>query len=112
MDNLNIKLLGGSGEREISQLLQSADIYCQASHIENSPNSLCEAMLIGMPVIASYAGGTPSMLDNEQEGLLFQNGDAHALAGAILQMSHNFRFAAACGQKARSVPGSGTIRIQ
>lgn len=100
-DNLNIKLIGNAGEKEIAALLQSADIYCQVSRIENSPNSLCEAMLIGMPVIASYAGGTASLLDNEQEGLLVQDGDAHALAGAIVQMGENFSFAASCAEKAR-----------
>ena len=100
-DQLHIKLLGGTGEKEIAALLQSSDIYVQVSHIENSPNSLCEAMLIGMPVIASYAGGTASLLDNEQEGLLVQNGDPHALAGAILQMRENFALATSWGAKAR-----------
>jgi glycosyltransferase involved in cell wall biosynthesis len=100
--SLNIKLIGSASEKELVQLLLEADIYCQVSHIENSPNSLCEAMLIGMPVIASYAGGTASLLDNEKEGMLVQNGDAHALAGAIIQLNDHFPLAAAMGEKARA----------
>ncbi|MDF2189179.1 glycosyltransferase [Paraflavitalea sp. CAU 1676] len=98
---LNIKLVGGLNEQQIATLLQESDIYCQVSHIENSPNSLCEAMLMGMPVIASYAGGTSSLLENEKEGLLVQNGDAHALAGAILQMRSHFEEAVTMGKNAR-----------
>lgn len=99
---LHIKLVGSASEKQVAELLQEADIYCQVSHIENSPNSLCEAMLIGMPVIASYAGGTASLLDNEKEGLLVQNGDPHALAGAIVQLGDNYPLAAAMGEKARA----------
>lgn len=80
---LNIELVGNKNEEELSELLVNADIYCQCSHIENSPNSLCEAMIIGMPIIASFAGGTDSMLENNQEGVLIQTGDYYSFAGAI-----------------------------
>lgn len=40
------------------------------SHIENSPNNLCEAMILGMPCIATDAGGTSTLLSNMKDGLL------------------------------------------
>lgn len=89
-ENIHIKLLGKKNELEIVDLLLSADIFCQVSHIENSPNSLCEAMIIGVPIIATYAGGTNSMLENEKEGILVQDGDQYSLAGAILELSSDF----------------------
>jgi len=86
---LNIELVGNKNENELSDLLVAADIYCQCSHIENSPNSLCEAMLIGMPIVASFAGGTDSILENRKDGILVQPGDNYSFAGAIKSLVDN-----------------------
>ena len=61
----------------------NANLYVHPSHIENSSNSICEAMLLGMPIIATYAGGTPSILGDKNEGLLVQDGDPYALAKSL-----------------------------
>jgi glycosyltransferase involved in cell wall biosynthesis len=79
---LNIHLLGTLGEEALAGHLLTADFYVQGSHIENSPNSLCETMLAGVPVIASYAGGTASLLRDGVHGVLVQDGDPYVLAGA------------------------------
>lgn len=88
----------------LSDLLCESDIYAHVSHIENSPNSVCEAMLLGMPVIASYAGGTASLLQDEVEGKLVQDGDPYVLAGAIIDFwqhsEKSTRYAAAARQRA------------
>lgn len=80
---LNIRLLGTLGEEALAEHLLTADVYVQVSHIENSPNSLCEAMLAGVPVIASYAGGTASLMQDGVHGVLVQDGDPYVLAGAL-----------------------------
>lgn len=95
--SLNIKLVGSKNESEVAQILLDSDLFCQVSHIENSPNSLCEAMLIGMPIIASFAGGTDSIIENNKEGVLVQDGDCYSFAGAILEMSNNFNRAKELG---------------
>lgn len=100
-DDESITLLGRLGAEELSQRLADADIYVHVSHIENSPNSVCEAMLVGMPIIASYAGGTATLLKNGVEGELVQDGDPYVLAGAILDMYQHFDRAKAYGQAAR-----------
>ncbi len=53
------------------------------SHIENSPNALCEAMLVGTPCIAAFVGGVPSLVRHGEEGLLYHDADPFALAGAV-----------------------------
>ena len=99
--DLNIELVGNKNEEELSELLVNADIYCHCSHIENSSNSLCEAMIIGMPIIASFAGGTDSMLENDKEGILIQTGDYYSFAGAIKSLVDHPEKAIVYGKNAR-----------
>ena len=59
------------------------------SHIENSPNNLAEAMLVGLPCIASFAGGTNTYVENNISGIMFQSGDYYGLSGLILNLYGN-----------------------
>lgn len=99
-EKLNIELLGRQEAKAISRILQESDLYCQTSHIENSPNSTCEAMLLGIPIIASAAGGTSSIITNNVTGILVQDGDPYVMGGAILHISKSFGFAKLLGQEA------------
>ncbi|MEZ0486589.1 glycosyltransferase family 4 protein [Fibrella aquatica] len=49
-----------------------SDAFCllHPSYIDNSPNSVCEAQLAGLPVVASDVGGVSSLVENGQTGLL------------------------------------------
>lgn len=100
-EHLNIELLGNCNETKICQVLLQADLYCQVSHIENSPNSLCEAMILGMPVIASDCGGTPSLLKSEEEGILYPTGNSEALFAGIIDLRSNFNTAKKMGEAGR-----------
>ncbi len=98
----NIKLHGRLDAQQIANLFKTSDIYCHVSHIENSPNSVCEAMIMGMPIIASYAGGTSSLLEHEKDGLLIQDGDPYILAGAICNLQKDFKKAQQYGLNAQA----------
>lgn len=99
--DMGINLLGQLQEEDLVKEMLQADMFVHASHIENSPNSVCEAMLLGMPIIATYAGGTPSMLADMKEGLLVQDGDPYAMGGAIIELIENWDFAKRLGDNAR-----------
>jgi glycosyltransferase involved in cell wall biosynthesis len=89
LEALNIRLLGTLAEEAVADQLMNSDAYVQVSHIENSPNSVCEAMLAGIPVIASFAGGTGSLLGDGghgEYGVLVQDGDPYVLAGAMVEV--------------------------
>jgi glycosyltransferase involved in cell wall biosynthesis len=100
--NSDIQLLGPLNENEIINEMLKADLFVHPSHIENSPNSVCEAMLCGMPVIATNAGGTPSIITDKKEGLLVQDGDPYALAGAIIELKNDGELANSYGENARN----------
>ena len=87
--DLNIQLLGRKNPSEMIDILLESDVYVQVSHIENSSNSLCEAMLLGMPIISTFAGGTSSILKDKVEGILVQEGDSYSLAGTLIKIKTN-----------------------
>lgn len=79
----NIKALPPLPAEEVARELCSAELFVLPSLVENSPNSLGEAMMIGTPVIATYVGGIPSVLENGVEGALVPSGDPAMLASKI-----------------------------
>ncbi|WP_121357538.1 glycosyltransferase family 4 protein [Flavisolibacter nicotianae] len=99
--DVDVHFVGKLTAGDLVQTELNADLFIHPSHIDNSANSICEAMLLGMPVIATYAGGTGSLLVDNKEGLLVQDGDPYALAGAILELIKNPGFAADLGRNAR-----------
>src|SRR6185312_12951483 len=98
----DIYLSGPLQVKELLNELLKANVFIHPSHIDNSPNSVCEAMLLGMPVIATFAGGIPSIMENKKEGLLVQDGDPYALAGAIMELQENSSYANELGMNARA----------
>jgi glycosyltransferase involved in cell wall biosynthesis len=100
--NKNIFFRGNASEFELSNSLLNSHIFVQSSHIENSPNSLCEAMILGMPCIATFAGGTSSLLSDKIDGILIQDGDPFSMTGAILELRNNYNLAIKYGKSARN----------
>lgn len=82
-------LMGKLNAQKLIAEMKKAHIYVMASHIENSPNNLAEAMMLGMPCIASMVGGTATYIENGVNGLLIQDGDPIGLAGTIIDLYSN-----------------------
>jgi glycosyltransferase involved in cell wall biosynthesis len=97
-----LEFLGSLNEIELANKLQEANMFVMASHIENSPNNLCEAMILGLPCIATYAGGTSSLILDGLEGILIQDGDPWSLAGAVLEFKNYYPKAIELGRNARN----------
>lgn len=67
----NVHFVGSLSGSEMIEKFLSANVYVQPSSIENSPNSLGEAMILGMPCVCSFVGGVSSMLQDRKEGYLY-----------------------------------------
>jgi glycosyltransferase involved in cell wall biosynthesis len=93
--------LGLCSSEIIVSELEKANAFVLPSYVENSPNSLAEAMLIGTPCIASNVGGIPSLLTHNRDGLLFPCGDAYSLAGMIARILREPALARSISENAR-----------
>lgn len=79
----NVHFLGSLDEQQMIAENQNAHLFVCPSSIENSPNSLGEAQLIGTPCIASYVGGIPDMVICGHSGLLYRFEEVEMLAENI-----------------------------
>lgn len=70
------------GTQMLGQFLKS-NVFVSPSSIENSPNSVGEAMLLGMPVVSSDVGGVHNLLAAGTEGFLYETSDTNALKAHI-----------------------------
>lgn len=96
-----VVMLGKLSAEQMKEQLLKSNVFVCPSVLENSPNSVAEAMLLGVPVVASETGGIPSMMDKNVDGLLFENENAGSLAKCIIQIFREPVIAAVYGDNAR-----------
>ena len=82
----HITFLGILGEQKMCNEYLNANVFLCPSSIENSSNSIGEAMLLGTPVIASDVGGTRSIMGNNADGQMYQFRNTDALADAVMHV--------------------------
>lgn len=70
IDSSNYVLHGKVDAQQIIGIYQDCFCVLHTSLIDNSPNSVCEAQVYGMPVIATAVGGVPSLIKNHETGIL------------------------------------------
>jgi glycosyltransferase involved in cell wall biosynthesis len=101
--NANVKFCGWQPAEEIARLHLESQVFVLPSQNENSPNALAEAMVSGMPVIATRVGGIPSLVQDGETGLLVPWGDPRALAEKIDWLLARPEERARLGQNARRI---------
>ena len=79
----NVEFVGILNADEMIKYYLNSNVYILPSVMENSPNSLMEAMQVGTPIVAADVGGVSSLCDNKQEGYLYPCEDYYVLAKYI-----------------------------
>lgn len=101
----NVEFTGMLPAERMKQAYLDAHVALTPSSIENSSNSIGEAMLLGVPVVASYVGGTPNLLDHGVEGYLYPFDAPYMMAEYIRRIFADDTLAATLG-------ANGSIRAQ
>ena len=81
-----IEFLGKLSPEGMKEQYLKAHVFALPSTIENSPNSLGEAMLLGTPCVAADVGGVTAMLASGREGLTYQSTAPYMLSHCIKQV--------------------------
>ena len=89
----NVEFTGVASRNEIGRFYDRADIFINASRLDNMPVSVLEAFASGTPVVSTEPEGMRFLVDHERTGLLSPTGDAHALAQNVLRLLAEPEFA-------------------
>jgi glycosyltransferase involved in cell wall biosynthesis len=98
-----ILLMGGSDSLE--KEIPKGEVYAFSSDWEGMPNSLLEAMAMGMPIVATDCpcGGPRTVMKNEENGLLIPVKDEDAMAAAICRLIEDKELADRLGKEAAKI---------
>lgn len=86
LDLRQVEFLGRVPPEHMPELYAEADVYVNASEIDNMPLSIIQAFAAGLPVVTTEAGGIPYLVRHERTGLLVRRGDEAALAEGVLRL--------------------------
>ena len=100
---VNVNLKGVATAHELREALLSSTLYCHTSYIENSPNSIAEAQILGIPVVATNVGGTASMVKDGETGFLFPSTDPYMAAYFIKKLALDKGLNTNVGNRAKEI---------
>jgi glycosyltransferase involved in cell wall biosynthesis len=91
----DVMLYGDRTQQELIAMYQTATLFVLTPVLtedgdrDGIPNVLLEAMAVGLPVIATAVAGIPELVQNNQNGLLYQPHDVAGIASGILDLLCN-----------------------
>lgn len=97
----HIIFTGSLNAEEVAKKLASVNAYVLCSAVENSPNTLGEAMIIGTPCVAAYVGGVSDMAEDGKEALFFRNDDPALLAWNVKRVFDSDELALSLSENAK-----------
>lgn len=85
--------LGNLSQEALAEQYAKTSVFILASSIENHSSSLKEAMMVGVPSIASSVGGVPEYVKHGENGFLYRFEEYDILAGYVAKIFENQQIA-------------------
>jgi len=101
--DLNIDFLGRLDAKSLKNELVTASLYVHPSFIDNSPNSVCEAQMLGIPVLACDVGGVSTLVEHGHTGFLVPANGVHEIAAFLIGYPGKLEMIQSVVEKARQV---------
>jgi glycosyltransferase involved in cell wall biosynthesis len=99
----NILFTGYFPDKKLPKLYQAADVFAFSTFYENLPFAVLEALSTGLPVVTTYVGGIPEMIDSGKNGFLVQPFNAKELSDRVLYFLEHPAEAVEMGFLARKI---------
>jgi glycosyltransferase involved in cell wall biosynthesis len=96
----DVNFAGVASREEIGKYYDQADIFINASWLDNMPVSIIEAFAAGTPVVTTSPESIPYLVEHERTGLLSPVGDEKALAASVVRLQSEPGLAARLAQNA------------
>lgn len=106
-----IRLPGSRTQRELIELYHDAALFAltpvqmEDGDRDGIPNVLVEAMAVGLPVITTAISGIPELVDDHQNGLLYQPHDVEGISSGIVELLLDV-------QKRRQLGSAGAKKVR
>ena len=84
-----VSIKGVVSAEDLKKAMLNSTVYVHTSYIDNSPNGVCEAQILGCPVIGQYVGGVPSLVNHGIDGFLVPANDPFSMATYIKILYEN-----------------------
>ena len=97
-----VSFTGVASRQEIGRYYDQADIFINASWLDNMPLSIIEAFAAGTPVVTTSPECMPYLVQHERTGLLSPVGDEKALAANVVRLLRDPALAARLAQSAHN----------
>ena len=81
-----LRFLGRQDEEQVKALLLKSNVFVSPASIENQSTALGEAMILGVPSVASCVGAMLEMIDHGVDGFLYPFGEPYLLAEAVCKI--------------------------
>ncbi len=82
----SVNFTGRLAPKEMAKLYQQADVMLNASTVDNTPNSIIEALACGTPVVSTDAGGIPKLVTHQHDALLVNIADHQKMAESAIDI--------------------------
>jgi glycosyltransferase involved in cell wall biosynthesis len=107
----DVTLMGDRTQQELISIFQNATLFIltpvqtEDGDRDGIPNVLLEAMAVGLPVITTAVAGIPELVENDQNGLLYQPHDVQGIASGVFELLRN-------EEKRRQLGGAGSKKVR
>ena len=106
-----IMLKGDITQQELIPIYQTANLFVltpvqtEDGDRDGIPNVLLEAMAVGLPVITTAVAGIPELVDDNQNGLLYQPHDVNGISSGIIELLRN-------AEKRKQLGGAASQKVK
>lgn len=99
----HVEFLGYIQPDELASRLCQSTLYVHTAYVENSPNSICEAQCMGVPIVSTNVGGISTLVKDGEQGLLVPANDPWQMAYAITHLAANMNKMRSFSENSRKI---------